>query len=196
MKTPTRKTARKPAPVRIFSQPRPIFITAFIIALVLWCAAMCIGCGPKSRPNYTLSPVGGIDSAGPFHVSYHSDFDDDVSAANDLVPSDDERRLYLARCLVVLADYERENNWKCPAVYLRIYPKLISGVPCGIPNGGGCFSPLTGSPFGTIYVIGNLEPLYHELNHHRLWLQGQPLWYQHGGKEWEKVWKYVPPWKH
>jgi len=185
---------RPPPKLDILVAPRQAFVVALIAVLALWCALTCLGCGPRRR-THAVSSVGATDSVGPLHITYHDGADNDHETSNDLVPSQEERLEFLRRLLAVLADYERHHNWKCPIVSVRVYPTIVSGVPCGVTNGGGCYAPLHGvAPAGTIYVTGSIKEFYHELNHLRLWLRGDPIWNQHSGPEWDRVWSYVPPW--
>lgn len=146
------------------------------LLVVLTLGVLSMSCGPKKRPAELPSYT---DTVGPFGIVYHD--------ANDFdYPVTDEFRAEIKRRVdLVWHEYELQYSWLVTPVELRVYPGFTSGVPCGGPNGGGCYRT-----DDIIFVTGEVWPLFHELNHRRLLLSGDPEWINHNGKSWDKVWKF------
>lgn len=97
----------------------------------------------------------------------------------------------MRRTLVTLVAFEAAYGWQPALVEVRVFPTLVTGqpVPCGVRNVGGC-----AYPGGPLFVAGDLDGLFHELNHLRLFSLGDPAWTAHAGPQWDAVNKWVPPW--
>lgn len=147
-------------------------VTLFVITLF---GIFSLSCGNKSKPQWLTEPTNYESSVGPMRIFYKNP--DDTAFVGSFDKPEAERRVELT-----LEIYQKDHNWTAPIYPLWIYPTLISGLPCGVPNGGGCASALR------LSITGSTKAFYHELNHLRLLQAGDPNWTSHTGKEWEKVW--------
>lgn len=137
-----------------------MIVRAVISILLLGLIAS--GCGHRNK-RMAAREIDG-HPAGSFRIQLFeaSEAPADVSSA---------RLMRIKAAAVFIQDvYETDWDYWCPPTQLRVYLKDAGAVPCGIPNGGGCYLPLENVVLVTAGPYDELTFLYHEINHQRLWL--------------------------
>ena len=160
------------------SQRRWIAFLA-IVSTVAVAACVLTGCGPKQPRG--RAPGSPDDRVGPLCIIYH-----DASGARTVPPL---RRTPLLRFLdETFSRYCDDFGWSSPPpVLTHVYLGLASGVPCGIPNGGGCYTLWSGLHLAEYPVAGAEWVWRHEFNHYRLHALGGDLDSDHGDPSWARL---------
>ena len=139
---------------------------------------MLTGCGPRRRASTPPPTRAPDDRVGPLLIFWCG------ADAAPIAPPAHAADL-LARLSQTFSGFCADFAWSSPPpVETHVYVGLRSGVPCGIPNGGGCYTLWSGLHLAEDPPAGAEWVWRHEFNHYRLHALGGDLDSDHGDPSW------------
>jgi hypothetical protein len=165
--------------------PLRVLTISILVVLVLACGFIFAGCNHHDRDKSTHIPDA-TDSVDGIYFVYK-----DIN--QNTVELDLERRGNILSAAVLVIDAFKKEHGSLPDVWIcEVYvgPTVAdnpSYVPCGIVNGGGCFTYSSRRMMVYAGECDNVPYIYHELNHARLEQAGADRVNNNGhqGKSWE-----------